>query len=127
MHTIGGIILAVIAVLIFQTILVFIGKELVTIMNETANMYVIPMVMFSALQAFGVYAGIYFSALVTPKGNLKIVFVVVLIMLTIATVLKATSPNMSGFSPWFWLIFIYIVSCISGWIATYHGKTDRPS
>ena len=60
MHTIGGIILAVIAVLIFQTILVFIGKELVTIMNETANMYVIPMVMFSALQAFGVYAGIYF-------------------------------------------------------------------
>jgi hypothetical protein len=125
MHTFGGTLLAIIGVFLFQTILGFVGGFLAKAMIETASMFVIPMIMLTSLQAFGVYAGIYFAAIVTPKSNLKTVTIVVLSMLTLMVVYRGLDPQLQGFTAWFWMVAVYISSCGAAVLSNLHGRSER--
>ncbi|MEQ8506059.1 MAG: hypothetical protein RIB80_12100 [Rhodospirillales bacterium] len=84
MHTFGSVVLALIAVLLMQALLVFVGGVLGQAIISTTGVVWIPFILMVGLSGCATYAGVYFSLKVASSGNAKITFYFIAFILVLS-------------------------------------------
>lgn len=74
MHTFGSIVLAFVAVLLMQALLVFVGGYLSYAITSTTGVAWISYMLMLGLSGCATYAGLFFSLKVASSGNAKVTF-----------------------------------------------------